>query len=146
MSDWRRSHGMTMLELLVVIAIIGVAASMTAVAWRGLVQREEARSALTSLRQAMWQGATAASARGEELTLRWQGDELVLVGTGGDAVRRWDFAADTPTTLAPGEILAFTPPGRVASLDGLPDPLTVVVDDRTATLEVSLIGETEVSW
>lgn len=146
MSVLRRSSGITVLELLVVIAIIGIAASLSAVAWRGLVQREEARSALMSLRQAMWQGATAASARGENLTLRWQDDELLLVDAGGEALRRWDFAAETPTTLIPGDVLDFTPPGRVASLAGLPDPLTVSIDDRTATLEVSLIGETEVTW
>jgi Tfp pilus assembly protein FimT len=141
-----RIRGISTLEILVVLAIVAILAGLAAAGWRGLAQREEARSTLVSLQQAMWQGATAAAARGQTLTLVWEEDELRVVDAGGDVFRAWSFPDATVTTLEAGDIVTFSPPGRIADLTVLPDPLTMVVNDRTASLEVSLIGETEVSW
>jgi len=141
-----RSRGISTLEILVVLGIVGILAGLAVPAWRGLAQREEARSTLVSLQQAMWQGATAAAARGEALTLVWEEDELRVVDAGGDVFRSWSFPDATVTTLEPGALVTFSPPGRIADLSALPDPLTMDVNDRTASLQVSLIGETEVTW
>ena len=129
-----------------VLAMIGVLAGIAAMGWRGLLQREEARSSLVSLRHAFSHAGTAAAARGETLVLVWEQGELRLQDPAGTTVRAWDFPDDTPTSLTPGDLTGFTPPGRVDDLGGLPDPLTVTVNDRTATIEVSLIGGTEVTW
>lgn len=137
---------MTLLEILVVLALLGIVAALGVMGWRTLLQREQARSALASVQQALWQGATAASARGADLVLRWDGDELLLVDASDRELRRWDFPADTSTTLQQGDIVAFTPPGMIEDLEALPDPFSVSVDDRTAVLAVSLIGETKVTW
>jgi type II secretory pathway pseudopilin PulG len=139
----RRRSAITLLELLVVLAVVAIAAGIAAMGWRGLTQREEARAALVSLRHALWQGATSAAARGSTLTLSWDGDELVLFDPDDAVVRRWDFASTVPTSLEPGPLAAFMPPGRLATV---PEPFTVEVNGRVATVEVSLIGETEVSW
>lgn len=141
-----KNQGISTLEILVVLAIVGILGGLAAVGWRGLAQREEARSTLVSLQQAMWQGATAAAARGVPLTLVWEEDELRVVDAGGDVFRAWPFPDATVTTLEPGEIVTFSPPGRIADVASLPDPLTMVVNDRTATVQVSLIGEAEVTW
>lgn len=141
-----RTSGISILEILLVLAIVAVLGGIVAAGWRGLAQREEARSALVSLQQAMWQGSTAASARGETLTLRWEDDELRVVDATGDVVRSWAFPDATTTSLSPGEILAFTPPGRIDDPTVLPDPFTMEVNGRTASLEVSLIGGTRVRW
>jgi hypothetical protein len=60
-------------------------------------------------------------------------------------VRRWDFAPEATSLPLAGDddIASFTPPGRV---DTDYDPFTVEVNGRTASVDVALIGETEVTW
>lgn len=140
----RAANGITVLELLIVVAILGILAGLVAINGRRVLQGQEERAAITSIQQTVWQGATAAAARGVVVRLTRSGDEFVLADTGSGAVlKRFELPRNVSSNWPDGQVLDFTPPGKVDvdTLDDLPDPLTVTTSTRTTNLTVSLIGE-----
>lgn len=109
---------------------------------RRILQGQEQRSAVTSIQQTVWQGATAAAARGNEVYLERTGDAFTLTEDGtGKVLKTFDLPDGVSTNWPKGVKLTFTPPGKVASLAVLPSDLSVVADGKTTKLTLSLIGE-----
>lgn len=138
-----RTQGISVTEILIVIAILGILVGLVAINGRRLFAGQEARAAVTSIQQTVWQGATAAAARGSLTRMSRSGDAFVLTDTSDGATLKTFELPDNVTFSWPdGQALDFLPPGRVdtATLDALP-PLTIVADGRTSVLTISLIGE-----
>lgn len=142
----RRSDGITLLELLVVIAIIGVVLAIGIFSGRQALVSSQERAAIQTVRQSIWQGATAASARGRPITLERNGRTLRLMD-GATVIRTDDMPAGVSTNFASGVLLEFSPPGRIteetltAFMESVP---RITTDTRTSRLEVSLIGEVRI--
>lgn len=140
----RSRTGITIIELLVVIAVLAILATLVVFNGRRVLQHQEERAAITSIQQTVWQGATAAAARGVVVRLTRSGDEFVLTDTDSGAVlKRFELPRNVTSNWPDGQTLDFTPPGKVDvdTLDALPEPLTVTTSTRTTGLTVSLIGE-----
>ncbi len=139
--------GFSLLELLIVLAILGIAFSLAAIGGRGILQRSAERSAVGTVQQAVWQGATIAAARGFRTELVRDGTVLnVRRLADGEVLRSFELDPGATLNLDDGQVLVFTPPGSVleSSLDALPDPVTVVAAGDSYELEISLIGEVRV--
>ncbi len=138
----RRVAGLTILELLVVLAILGIVGGIGIFNGRQLLANQEQRAAVTSLQQTIWQGATAAASRGTTVELVRSGRQFTLVDTGEAVVlKEFELPEAVSTNWPEGTALAFTPPGRVESLDSLPKDLWVSTSRQTIKLTISLIGE-----
>jgi type II secretory pathway pseudopilin PulG len=148
----RAAAGFTILELLVILAVIGIIGTIGVMNGRRIVQGQESRAAMESVRQSVWQGATLAAARGIPTVLvRTSAGLEVRNAQSGAVLRRFELPAGTQLSLPAnpglgrpaGTVLAFTPPGKVdpASLAALPQPFTLTIDDQVYRLKVSLIGE-----
>jgi len=150
----RRVAAFSLIELLIVLAILGLIAGVVAISGRRVLAGQQEKAALTSVQQSVWEGATAAAARGTdtELVHTTSGLEVREVGS-ATPLRTFALPASVATNLpAPSGstgtvVLKFTPPGRVdlATLQSLPDPLTLTVNGHTFKLQVSLIGEVKVT-
>lgn len=140
--------GITLIELLVVIAVMAVILSIAAFSGRRTLLSQEQAAFLRSLQGLFWQGATEAASRGETLVLSRQGNRLEI-RRGSQVVRTVDIPQGVGLSLGDGDVVRFTPPGKVESPSGgiLSAPLTftVSVGPRTYTYTVSLIGEVKVS-
>lgn len=139
-----RNKGITVVELLIVLAIVGVLAGLVALNGRRVLMGQESRAAVTSVQQTVWQGATAAAARGVVTRLTRAGDRFTLTDTAtGATLRTFDLPSQVTSNWPQGQALDFTPPGRidVATLDALPEPLTITANDNSYALLISLIGE-----
>lgn len=125
------------------MAIVAVVVGWAAISGRALIQRANERSAVNTFQQAVWQGATAAAARGFRTELVHIGDEL-LVRRASDSsvIRRYELAAGVAMSAPTNPILIFTPPGRVLALPET--PIQITADGVTSTLQISLIGEVRV--
>ncbi len=133
-----------MLELLIVIAIIGIIASIGVFNGRRILQSQEERAAITSIQQTVWQGATAAAARGSSTNLTRTGNVFTLTDASTSAaLKRFELPPSVSTNLPEGLVLTFTPPGKVdaTTLDALPEQVTVSASGKTTELTISLIGE-----
>ena len=140
----RSNYGITLLEILIVVALIAVLVGIVALNGRRVLRGQEARSAVTSIQQSVWQGATAAAARGTVTRLTRSGSVFTLKDTESDATLRvFELPPAVNINWPDGQSLDFLPPGRldVATLDALPDPLTITANGHTTQLTVSLIGE-----
>lgn len=142
----RDRAGFTVLELLVAVAIAGVVLSLAVVGGRRILVGQEQRSALTTVQQSVWQGATAAAARGRELELVIAGPGLVLrFADDASVVRTFELPADVSFNLENDDrlLLRFTPPGTLdpVALAALPDPLVVTTGQGEFVLTLSVIGE-----
>lgn len=140
----KRSGGFTLLEILIVVAIIGIVGSMVALNARSALQRGEERSAIKSFQQSILQGATSASAKGVQTELVYSKGELQIRELVSKKVlSKQDLPEDFYTNLKEGQLLIFTPPGKIdaASLAALPDPVVMKAADKTYQMEISLIGE-----
>lgn len=140
---WRSRAGLSLIELLLVIVIISIIVGFGVIQGRAIFQRADERSAVNTFQQAVWQGATAAAARGFRTELvRVDNELLVRRVSDGSVLRRYEFAAGVTLNVPSNPILVFTPPGRV---DVLPsDPIQITADGQTRTLQISLIGEVRV--
>lgn len=110
-----------------------------------MIRRANERSAVNTFQQAVWQGATAAAARGFRTELVHVGDELLVRRVSDSSViRRYDLAAGVTVTVPgnPNPILTFTPPGRVLALPA--GSVQITADGVTYNLQISLIGEVRV--
>ncbi len=140
----KKASGFTMLELLIVIAILGVIAGIGVFNGRQALQTQQENAALNSIRQSIWQGATAAASRGVEIELLRNGNVLILRQQDNQReIRRTTLPSGVSTNLPEGRVLLFDPPGRInqASYDALPDKVTVYANGKTHQLTISIIGE-----
>lgn len=138
-----RNAGMSVLELLIVLGIFAI---IVGIGWFGgsaLSRRTAAEGAVATFQQSVWQGATAAAARGLVVDLVRTDAQLLLINVNTDEVlRAYDFPAEA-TISVENPILRFLPPGKV-DLEGpnaLPEDLVITSGDRSYQLDVSLIGE-----
>lgn len=139
----RRPSGMTLLELIIVMAILAAVAAIGVTNGRQAAQRQAAKGAVATFQQSVWQGATAAAARGLTVELHRTATGLALVNVANDQVlREYDVPAGVSIN-APNPILRFTPPGKVdlATLDALPDSLVIDTGEGAYEVQISLIGE-----
>ncbi len=145
-----RSGGFSVLELLILVAILGVIAAVLAINGRRVLGGQQELSAINTVRQSVWEGATAAASRGTEVELKRNGSTLELydVGAGGTTpFRTFDLPGSVTTNLPSGQVLRFTPPGRVelSTLSALPSNLTLTANGHTYSFEISVIGEVRVT-
>lgn len=135
--------GISLIEILVVLAIVGIALGIGFFNGRGLLEGRREVAAVNSLRQSVWQAATAASARGRSVQLVLGGRTLE-VRDGATVIRRDELPDGVSTNLPQGVVLSFTPPGKVtpASLAAV-QALSPYISTGKSTyqLEFSLIGE-----
>lgn len=144
----RRNRGFSVVELLILLAILGIIAGALALNGRRVAAAQQQRAALASVSQSVWEGATAAAAQGVATQLVRTATGLeVQRASDGSVLRTFDIPASVATNLPMGQVLTFTPPGRVdtASLQALPSPLTMTVNGHTFKLQVSVIGEVKVT-
>lgn len=138
--------GFTLLELLVVLAVISVLVGIGVFNGRRALHSQQERAAFNSLRQSVWQGATAAASRGQQVFLQLDGKELSLhLGSAdGRQLRSENFPTGVSTNLPQGTVLVFEPPGKVLA-DLLPEEgeYWFVSGGNTVQLRFSVIGEVE---
>ena len=135
-----------MIELLIVLGILGIILSIGIFNGRQALTAQEERSAVTSIQQSVWQGATAASARGEVVTLRREGADLVLrVGHDGRELRSEAMPGGLSSNIPQGTFLVFTPPGRIEARSlAKTAGFWVETGAGRQQLEFSIIGEMRV--
>jgi len=136
--------GLTTIELLIVIAVIGILGTITVLGLREVLQGQEQRSAIQSIQQTVWQGATAAASRGTTLELVRSGRTFTLEeAENGRILKTFELPDGVTSNWPENEPLVFTPPGRVdsASLEKLPARIQVFTESSVTDLTVSLIGE-----
>lgn len=143
----RRERGFTLLELLIVLAIVGIVAALAVGNGRRIVSNQQNQASLAAFQQSVWEGATAAAARGVDTKLvRDSGGLRIVDGKSGAVLRSFAIPSGVATNIPSGDVLVFTPPGKVdaSSLAALPSPLTMTVNGHTYTLKISIIGEVKV--
>ncbi len=146
----RRTAAFSLIEFLILLAILGLIAGVVVVSGRRVLAGQDEKAALTSVRQSVWEGATAAASRGVDTVLVRTATGLAVREVGGTTdLRTFALPASVTTNLPAASgasgtvVLRFTPPGRVdlATLQALPSPLTLTVNGHTYKLQVSIIGE-----
>src|SRR5690606_9194993 len=109
-----RARGFTLIELLIVLAIIGVIAGITVMSGRPIARGQDARAAVKTVQQSIWQGATMAASRGVLTRLELNGRFLDVVRTDTNArVRRFELPTGAALNTSNDPLLVFTPPGKV---------------------------------
>lgn len=139
--------GFSLTEVLLVIAILAIILGVGWLNARRVLQGSQERAAVETVRQSIWQGATAASARGRTITLNRVGQSLRLMD-GSVVIRTDELPPSVSTNFQQGVLLEFSPPGKIteASLRAFQDSDPWIGADGKAThLEVSLIGEVRVA-
>ncbi|MFA5552536.1 MAG: hypothetical protein WDA03_13085 [Trueperaceae bacterium] len=136
-----RASGITIIETLVVLAIAGILFALMVSSGRGTLESQQEQAAIRSIQQSIWQGSSAASARGRntELTLTGRRIDVREVDS-GRLVRTEELPAGVLTNLPR---LVFTPPGKIStdSFALVADGISVSTSRGTTTLRVSVIGE-----
>lgn len=142
----RWSRGLTLIELLLVVALIGIVLGITAVSGRRMLANQQARASLNSIRQIVWQGATAAASRGQRLDLVRNGQRLQVQTQESTpkVIRFVDLTSSLSGQLPSGTWFSFTPPGKVIFPPGFSQPINVTLNGRSYALRFSLIGEVNV--
>ncbi|MFA5551018.1 MAG: prepilin-type N-terminal cleavage/methylation domain-containing protein [Trueperaceae bacterium] len=136
-----RFRGITIIELLIVLAIFGVVVGIGALSGRGALSGQQERAAIRSIQQSVWQGASAASARGRNTELIHIGNRIeVREVDSGQSIRSEELPSGIITNLPN---LVFTPPGKISaeSFEGVADGISVQSSAGTTLLRVSIIGE-----
>jgi len=137
----RRTQGVTLIELLIVLAILGVLLGIFAFTNRGALTSQQEQAAIRSIQQSVWQGASAASARGRNTELVHSGRTVVVREVDSQRVIRTEELPTGIGTNLPN--LVFTPPGKISasSFALVSDGITVTSSSGTTLLRVSIIGE-----
>lgn len=136
-----KSLGITLIEMLVVLAVLGLVFGIAVFSNRGALTSQQEQAAIRSIQQAVWQGASAASARGRNTELIHVGNRIEVREVGsGRLIRREDLSTGISTSLPN---LVFTPPGKISeqSFALVADGITVHSSAGTTVLRVSVIGE-----
>ncbi|MDM7325111.1 MAG: prepilin-type N-terminal cleavage/methylation domain-containing protein [Thermus sp.] len=138
-------RGLSLVELLVILVILGVVLAIASFNGQRTLLGQQQAAFLNTLQGLFWEGATEAASRGRQLALWYQGNRLEI--REGNQVRRWvEVPKGVVLNLPQGELVRFLPPGKLeGSGMALGSPFTVVVEDRTYTYLVSLIGEVKAS-
>lgn len=139
----RTEAGLTLLEILIALAVLGIILGIGIFNARQTLTGSQERAAIQTVRQSIWQGATAASARGRPITLTRNGRILRLMD-GETVIRTDELPPSVGTNFPEGMLLEFSPPGKITpeSLGAFMerDPW-IGADGRTHHIEVSVIGE-----
>lgn len=137
----RRAIGFTLIEVLVVLAIMGILFGIFAFSNRGALTSQQEQAAIRSIQQSVWQGASAASARGRNTELIHSGRTVVVREVDSQRVIRTEELPAGIGTNLPN--LVFTPPGKISasSFALVSDGITVTSGSGTTLLRVSIIGE-----
>lgn len=127
--------------MLVVLGILGVLLVLFVFVGRGALETQQENAAVRSIQQSVWQGASAASARGRNTELKLVGRRVEVREVGsGRLIRSEDLPSGVTTSLP---TLVFTPPGKIsaASFALVENGITVTGSKGTTKLVVSIIGE-----
>lgn len=140
----RGSRGFTVLEMLIVTVVVGALAGISVISGRKVVQGQEARAAVNSIRQILWQGATAAASRGQNLLLVRTNNvfEVKTESTPITVVRKVTLPNTFTTNLPQGNLYRFTPPGRL-NFNSISSSFTGTLGGKIYTFTVSQIGEVQ---
>lgn len=136
-----KSQGFSLIEVLVVTGILAIVGTLIFMSTRGPLVEQQERAAIRSIQQSVWQGATAASARGRNTELLQLGQRFIVREVDSGRVIRTDDLPQGITTSLPN--LVFTPPGKIseASFEAVADGITVQSTKGVTHLRVSIIGE-----
>lgn len=140
-----RQAGLTITEILIVIGILAILFSIALGPGLRVLQGQQNRASLETVRQMFWHGATAAASRNQTLQLTRSGSTFTIAPSNGAAVRTFEVSSGTTVSLPSGVVATFLPPGRVVLAGGVSNPFTVVANGQTYSISVSLIGETQVA-
>jgi prepilin-type N-terminal cleavage/methylation domain-containing protein len=141
-----RAHGFTMLELLIVMAIVGVLASIAFVSGRQIMQKQEASSTISQLRQILSRGGSVASARGKEIQLKYTNHEFILSEkVSAKVVQSFKVPSGVSLSIADNSVIEFAPSGLIKSLASVPNPVYVSAHGKNYQLRLSIIGEMKVT-
>ncbi|MCC6311402.1 MAG: type II secretion system protein [Trueperaceae bacterium] len=126
------------------MAVIAIVVAIAIPNLRPILTGREAQAAIQSIQQTVWQGATAAAARGVVVELTRTGNTFTLRNTDTNAeLKRFVLPNGVSSNWPVGTPLRFTPPGKVdtTSMGSFPSALTVTGNGKTTKLQISLIGE-----
>jgi type II secretory pathway pseudopilin PulG len=136
--------GFSFTEIVVILAIIGVISGIALGVYAQAQKGQEAKAGITSIRQIVAQGATAAASRGIPLEL-WRADNKLEVRT-LEATPQVLHAVSVPSQLASqfptgSAWLSYNSVGRVVLPSGFTNPQTFTSGNYSYQLSFSLIGE-----
>lgn len=133
--------GVTLVEILIVLAIAGVLFGLAIFFGRGTLESRQDQAGIRSIQQSIWQGSSAASARGRNTELIRSGRRIEVREVDSGRIIRWEELPANMTTSLPQ--LVFTPPGKISdeSFALVADGITVNSPAGTTVLRVSIIGE-----
>jgi hypothetical protein len=112
---------------------------------RKVTQEQQARAGVNSIRQIIWQGATAAASRGQNLLLVRTNNvlEIKVESSPTTVVRKATLPSNFSTTLPQGNLYKFLPPGRL-NFNSVSSTFTAKLGGRNYSFTVSQIGEVQV--
>jgi prepilin-type N-terminal cleavage/methylation domain-containing protein len=139
-----KQRGFSLLEMLVILAVLGILLGIAIFAGRDIIRKQNELQSVNQIRQLLWQAGTTVNARGTSGKLSRTGNVLkVLDVNSGKTLVEATLDSKVVSNLPIGDSLVFLSSGRIesATLDSLPDPLTVTAAGKTFKLTVSVIGE-----
>jgi prepilin-type N-terminal cleavage/methylation domain-containing protein len=138
----KKSQGFTLIEILIVLTVVSITFTIGAIGSKQILTKQENLSAMRSIKQLFWQGATNAASRSVNLELTHYAQQLTIRPVGGTTlVREATLPNGFSTNLPNGIIATFTSPGKVKMAPGISNTFTVSFDGKTYNLTISQIGE-----
>ncbi len=110
-----------------------------------MIKGQEAIAGVSSIRQIIWQGATAAASRGQPLELVRSSNVLKVQtqDTTPVVVRQVTLPSSFSTTLPSGTSYRFLPPGRL-DFNSVSSTFTATMNGKSYSFTISQIGEASV--
>ena len=141
----RDSRGFSLVEILIVLGVLSIALGIVFFVGRTILERQSQRSAISQIRQAIWQASSTSTSRNKELAMVRSGDTLELrtTVTPITTVQSYKFPSGTLNLVpaSPNVMLSFQPSGLV-SFPTSTNLFSIKANGTTYTLEVTQIGET----